>query len=435
MIVGRRGTMAGFAASVLEWRRASAKPIASDYDCVVIGAGAAGLAAARWLHRRGKRVVVLEARTRIGGRAWTDFEHFGAPYDVGAAWFHHAFQNPLMRFVRRRADLVRTSTSSGVFLRDGLALPSDEIQAYRAAEHRVLERVERAARQNQDTSLAAMVHDRDRWERYVVEIAASATIGADPADISIADIARRPREDDALVSGGVGALIASLAQSLDIRLSTPATVVDRSSRDISITTPAGTVRAKTCLITIPTSLLAAEFLRITPALPVVTPDIFAALPMGAFEKVAFKLARSPRLSSDFAVGFDVLESGRPHAVHVGRDVAAVLYGAGWAEAIAREGQGAKIAFGLDVLKDVYGSTIEREIVGQPLASAWRDDPWAKGSYSCALPGQVEARQVYGAIVDERIAFAGEADDTSMPSTVGGAWLSGERAARRLSARL
>ena len=66
----------------------------SDIDVVVIGAGAAGLAAAKGLAAAGRSVTVFEAMNRIGGRAWTETETFGFPFDRGCAWLHAADRNP-----------------------------------------------------------------------------------------------------------------------------------------------------------------------------------------------------------------------------------------------------------------------------------------------------------------------------------------------------
>ena len=67
------------------------------FDCVVIGAGVAGLAAARKLHAAHRRVVVLEARDRIGGRIWTDRSSPDAPVELGAQWIHGIKGNPLVQ--------------------------------------------------------------------------------------------------------------------------------------------------------------------------------------------------------------------------------------------------------------------------------------------------------------------------------------------------
>jgi phytoene dehydrogenase-like protein len=63
-------------------------------DVVVVGAGAAGLAAAKTLAAEGVACVVIEAMGRIGGRAHTSSSEFGVPFDVGCAWLHAADRNP-----------------------------------------------------------------------------------------------------------------------------------------------------------------------------------------------------------------------------------------------------------------------------------------------------------------------------------------------------
>jgi len=75
-------------------------------DVVVVGAGAAGLAAARELTRAGLAVRVIEARRRVGGRAWTDGETFGVPIDRGCAWLHAADQNPWTAYARQHGFTV-----------------------------------------------------------------------------------------------------------------------------------------------------------------------------------------------------------------------------------------------------------------------------------------------------------------------------------------
>lgn len=98
--ISRRGVVAGLGLGLAAPAIArAARPV--DTDVVVIGAGAAGLAAARSLRRAGRRVIVLEARTRIGGRAFTDRTALGAPFDRGAHWLHSAEDNPFLAEARR----------------------------------------------------------------------------------------------------------------------------------------------------------------------------------------------------------------------------------------------------------------------------------------------------------------------------------------------
>ena len=72
----------------------------TQIDTLVIGAGAAGLAAARQLQAAGQSVLVLEAAQRVGGRAWTDSTTFSVPIDRGCAWLHQADRNPFTPMAR-----------------------------------------------------------------------------------------------------------------------------------------------------------------------------------------------------------------------------------------------------------------------------------------------------------------------------------------------
>ncbi|WP_287381394.1 FAD-dependent oxidoreductase, partial [Mesorhizobium sp.] len=73
---------------------AGAKIFMEDVDVVVIGAGSAGLSAAKTLRSAGLSFKLFEAMNRIGGRAWTSDQHFGIPFDIGCAWLHAADRNP-----------------------------------------------------------------------------------------------------------------------------------------------------------------------------------------------------------------------------------------------------------------------------------------------------------------------------------------------------
>ena len=70
----------------------------ADLDLVIVGAGAAGLAAARRARELGLNVIVLEAKDRIGGRAWTDRSSLGIPWERGANWLHEAERNLFRRY-------------------------------------------------------------------------------------------------------------------------------------------------------------------------------------------------------------------------------------------------------------------------------------------------------------------------------------------------
>ena len=80
------------------------------HDIVIVGAGAAGIAAGRWLLAAGHRPLILEARNRSGGRAWTDTTTLGIPVDRGCQWLHSADRNPWMFYAREQGfDVIERS--------------------------------------------------------------------------------------------------------------------------------------------------------------------------------------------------------------------------------------------------------------------------------------------------------------------------------------
>src|SRR5688572_22677600 len=87
--------LAGGSAMLPLWKIRRVNAQSNDTRVVIIGAGVAGLAAARTLHDAGYQVTVLEGRDRIGGRVWTSRAMDGIPVDLGASWIHGIDDNPV----------------------------------------------------------------------------------------------------------------------------------------------------------------------------------------------------------------------------------------------------------------------------------------------------------------------------------------------------
>src|SRR5437764_5924784 len=103
MTMTRRGFLSASAALVTTASadsRAWSAPLPRDADIVVIGAGAAGIAAARRIMAANRKVILLEATDRIGGRCMTDTTTFGVPFDRGARWMHNPDTNPMIKLAR-----------------------------------------------------------------------------------------------------------------------------------------------------------------------------------------------------------------------------------------------------------------------------------------------------------------------------------------------
>ena len=196
-------SMAASIAGLVAPRSGAAQAGRFDTDFIIIGAGAAGIAAARVLLGLGRRVVVLEARDRVGGRAWTSTEALGLPWDRGAQWLHNGRDNPLWSLARRagRDPIWSDFENMQVTGPDGAA------QALFAAFDALDDRIDRAATQaTAQTRLDALITGAP-WADAALHLSAL-SIGGDPAQIALHDAAMMESGADALVPGGPGACLA-----------------------------------------------------------------------------------------------------------------------------------------------------------------------------------------------------------------------------------
>ena len=212
-------------------------------------------------------------------------------------------------------------------------------------------------------------------------------------------------------------------------LETPVTRIDHGGRAIRLDTARGAVTAARIIVTVPTSILAAEIMRFDPPLP----DKVAAaagLPLGVDDKLFIALdGPAPDIVRDgFLVGSTVRRETMSYQIRpLGRPAIYCFFGGRFAAAMEREGEAAMFAFAADELAGILGNGI-RKHVSLLAATGWLTDPWSRGSYSYAVPGHSGDRAVLAASVDDRLFFAGEATSPNFFSTAHGAFISGVSAA-------
>lgn len=412
-----------------------------DCDVAVVGAGAAGIAAARVLLNRNLRVRVFEARERVGGRLWTDLAAFdGIPFDRGAHWLHSASENPLVAEADQRGwrfDRERSYHPRHLFLGGGRqADPQTVRSAERAVDAALAEISARGA--TEDIPIADCIAEGP-WRRLVWRTL-SQMLGGDPDQCSAADYARyRDTGQDWPVEDGYGTLVVDLARGLPVELGMAVRRIDRSGRRLVLETDRGVLTAAHAIVTLPTAVLAKGGLSFSPAPPVEVQQALHDCPMGVFEKIAIFLDRP---MEGFAhVYSDVIDGpplGRtPVNLHVqpfGRPLLVAHVAGRAGEALVAEGPEAMRNAGREIAVHAFGSDIMKRI-RKVDATGWRTDPWSLGSYAHCLPGRATARSTLGAPFDARIAFAGEHLWPSCFATAHGAWLSGEAVARDVLASM
>lgn len=402
-------------------------------EIIVIGAGAAGIAAGRALRRLGCPVQILEARARLGGRAHTVPHGSTAPLDLGCEWLHSADRNILA--AAAPAFGFALDTSEPPWRRPGYppASGAGDPEASRAAYASFDDRLERAAaeaeRTGTDRTAASLLQPGGRWNGLIGAISTYYN-GAPPDRVSVVDYGRyRDTETDWRVVGGYGALVAALGADLPVRLNCAVTHVDATGSRIRLATARGTLEADQVIVTVPTSVLASGAIRFTPALD----DHLAAaagLPLGVADKLYLALEGAEEFEPDtrLAGSADRIDTGSYTLRPRGRPMIEGYFGGDYARTLEAGGLAAFTAAALGEIAATMGGDFTRRL--RPvLATGWARDALSLGSYSHALPGQAGARAALATPVENRVFFAGEATSPHFFSTAHGAFESGLAAAR------
>jgi monoamine oxidase len=402
----------------------------SEFDVVVIGAGAAGLAAARRIATAPLSLHVLEARNRAGGRGWTVKDSSGLPIELGCGWLHSADVNEWCIIAATLGfALDRTRPQWRTQWRN-LGFPPADHDDFRATLERFWDRLDAGGDTEKDVPGDTFLEPGGRWNGLINAISTYMN-GVELDGLSARDFWRyRDTGINWRVVEGYGTLIAALANGLDISFACPAETIDHGGRRIRIATPRGDIEARAVIVTVPTEVLAASMPRFAPELP----DKVAAahaLPLGIADKVYLRLTGGEDIPKDAHLygAIDRVDTGSYHLRPLGRPLVEGYFGGEFARELEREGEAGFANFAIDQLAALMGNDIRKrlELIA---ASNWVRDPWARGSYSRAKPGHADAREVLAATVDQRLFFAGEACSRDDFSTAHGAYRSGVAAAEQ-----
>jgi len=219
--------------------------------------------------------------------------------------------------------------------------------------------------------------------------------------------------------------------SCPLALNCNVTRIDHSGKDVRIETSQGTLTAGKVIITVPTNLIAGEAIRFHPALPAKV-DAARGLPLGLADKVMLALDEPNALPAEGNLRGATMRTamGTYHLRPFGQPCIEGFFGGRFAQQLEDAGEGAIAAHSIDEIVTMLGNDFRRKL--RPLSeSRWAHDPFARGSYSHALPGHAGDRAVLAAPVDGRLFFAGEATSPNFFSTAHGARDSGARAAEEL----
>jgi monoamine oxidase len=419
---------------------------------IVIGAGIAGLAAARDLQAAGWQVTVVEARDRIGGRIHTSRLWPDLPMDLGASWIHGTTGNPLTDLADTiGAARVETSYDRSITLGpDGASMDlGPEMKTAAIAVSIAREDTFEAL---VDVSLAEAVMASAAWKdgndtdrrliRHYINATVEQEYGCDWADASAwhFDDGRAFAGPDVLFPGGYDQIPAHLAQGLSLRLGQPVTALAPGGPGVSVTLADGSVlTADHAIVTLPLGVLQSGAVRLAEPLSAARTSAIDGLQMGLLNKCWLRFDKVAWPDDvDWIEWLGPKDGYWSQWVSLANATGAPVLSAFNAGSQAREVEAlddaGTISAAHDALRSMFGSRFPAPVDAQ--ITRWSKDPFALGSYSFRATGSASTLShprydLSGADWDNRLIFAGEAANHHYPGTVHGAYLSGQSAARQL----
>lgn len=410
---------------------------------LVVGAGMAGLAAARSLTEAGRPVRVIEARDRIGGRVYTD-RGWGVPLEMGASWIHGTADNPLTEMARQaRAELVTTDYYGWAKLAvdPGLQPLDYDKHSWRAFVQRARERAGGASlgAAVRAAAIEERLSDSDRAQLafYVTtEIEDEYAADADMLSAKAFDHGDYAGGDQDVVTSGYDALPNLLAAGLDIVLGAPVTSIADKGDFVVVRAHNRSFEGAAAIVTAPLGVLKSGAIAFDPPLPDGHARAVNALGFGVLSKSFFRFSRR------------TWKADNAFYQYLGADTE-------WAQWFTMPGAAGPIVLAFNAGergRTVESSTqqdlidgalpIARQLFGDDIApvevrtSNWSTDPYARGAYSFHAPGSgLDDRRRLQEPIGDRLYLAGEAVGVDNPATVTGAVLSGRHAATQLVHRL
>lgn len=380
-------------------------------DVLVIGAGIAGLAAARELVRKGAGVVVLEARDRIGGRIETR-DVGGEVVDLGATWIHGTKGNPIAALAREFSlPLVPTHWDDW---KHRWFPEADRRRAQDAADE--IEDLFERSKKPAVSDLLPRGWRSDPLMRWAVRSEIIGEYGEEPERLS-----PRHWQDDEEYDGGdwrlvrgYGELADRLARGLDIRRNCVVRRVEYGRNNVAVeTTSTPPFTARRVIVTLPLGVLKAGSVAFDPPLPASKRAAIDRLGVGVLNKAALVFDRP------------FWPEGTHVVSHLGAYANLVVSGRALIGLAGGDDARSPVPEPVEEVLRALGAPrpVETRI------TRWHDDPFARGAYTVIPPGASSDDLDVLAEPTGPVLFAGEATEWDYRGTVHGAYVSGLRAAR------
>lgn len=412
---------------------------------VIVGAGIAGLAAARELAAEEYQVTVLEARDRIGGRIWTDHS-LGVPLDCGASWIHGTKDNPMVDLAHQYGCQFRVTNWYAFLAFDQCnnTVPAQLLPSIEEQFATILVKAGNYARKTpKDMSLMQAIIETQQDKVLPKEVlqwrltglSRYAGMEADKLSARHWDLEQVLTGGDHYMLNGYKPIVDGLAQNINIKLNTVVKKISYDAEKVIVQTNKNTFIADAVIITLPLSLLKNKTVIFEPDLPTWKQQAAQHLAMGLLNKIALKfpIIFWPTNYEGISYFFDQNDDVSlfmNYDNYFQRSILVGYLGGSIAAELEKMSNIALVNHVMEKLKSLFGSDIPEP--DHTLITRWLQDPFSMGSYSYVpINGTVKDYKMLAKPVAERLFFAGEATSEHYPASTHGAYLSGIRAAEEV----
>ncbi len=415
-----------------------------ETEVIIIGAGVAGLAAAKELTKRGISYIVVEASHRIGGRGYTEKIGPNAWLDLGCAYMVYGpnaqtdreESNPFIQYARNQKFEIEKYDYDGHFVYNGKQISVAEDKQREAFYKDCSDAIRNIALNSPDQPISDIIDLDSPYAVPYMDMMA-VTAPADLDEASAQDFHNKVDEHEDYVSRrGYGYIIAHWGSEIPVSLNTKVECVNWSGPGVTVETPKGTIKAQKLITTVSNGILAGQHIEFKPKLPDWKMEAIQGMPMGAENKIGVHFTKDVFGVDDcgyYQTWSDDAQGAYVSANLMASNVVSVFMGGRFSKWMEKQGQDTCHAFAVDRIADIFGNDI-RKAVGRSIVTAWVTDPWTLGSYAFALPGHYRKRKMLPLPIDEKLFFAGEAT-AKCNGTVHGAYWSGVRAAKEVKEAL
>ena len=410
-------------------------------DVVIVGAGVAGLAAAKTLKNKGVSFVVLEADSRIGGRVHTDTSVFGVPFDTHAHWMAVSRKNPLIDYAKKNGFNVYQDVGPTKYFVGDREATKDELSdlrdTYRHFNDSIEVSVSNGTVDKDDNARTALGEDffKRPWGYTVASDYGVWSMAQNSENWSPKDWWNSLGGTDWFCAQGYGSVVAHYGQDVPVVLGTAVKEIDWRGDGVKVVTwNGGTIHAKAAILTVSVGVLSAGHIKFTPALPVEKQQAIDGIDMGVMNYIGL------HFSDDvFGFGADTYvyqqqpdENGVGYLVNLNDTNLVYGYvGGEQAKAWEKEPMDTAIAYGLDGVKSMLGNDIAKKFI-KGFATACGLYPYYEGAYSTAKPGEQSMRAILRRTLADKIFFSGEATHRLQWATVNGGLYSGRDSANEVA---